>query len=151
MVKIFRCRECGNRTAEIWKEHQRCIECGGPVEHLDVDMGFAERVPRVLNIGGAAFAIIAFLYLMYKLIAGDLGRQEGTTTMILFLVGIVFLASSLIFLMQLSSKAKVRSETMVSGRKQRRVREGPQREDVRSGKVGPPVRRTASKLPLKKR
>jgi hypothetical protein len=150
MVRIDICEKCGHRMSEVWKEHDTCEDCGGPVEKVDVDMGFYERAPRILMVGGIGFTVFAILYFLYKIINGDLGQDEGTTSMVMFMVGIAFFAASLIVRTQMSSKAIGSAVPSRVSRRQRRLK-GPdleRRANVRSGSVVSPARRTASKLPV---
>ena len=116
-------------------------------------MGFADRVPRVLNVGGIAFMIFAVLFIIYKLADGDLGRDSGINIMVLFAAGICFFAASLVTQFQLSTRAKEKVVDIPEGRKQRRVKmgSGQERGHVKEGKIEPPRRRTASKVPIRRR
>ncbi len=151
MVKIVTCQECGNRMTQEWKEYSLCPECGGPVDSIDIDMGFAERTPRILMVSGAAFCLFAVCYLLFKLISDDIGQSDGTTTMVFFLVGIGFFAASLLVRMQVSNKAKENATSKDTYRKQRMVKNDPGegQKVVRSGKVETPPRRTATKVPVR--
>jgi hypothetical protein len=123
------------------------------MEQFEVDMGFSDRIPRVLNVGGIAFMVFAILYIFYKLIDGGIGKDSGIDIIVLFFAGICFFAASLIAQFHLSNKAKLKIPDQSVGRKQRKVKMDPgqKRDAVRTGKVEPPLRRTASKVPIKKR
>jgi hypothetical protein len=153
LVKIAICRTCGRKISQVWNERSNCTNCGGPLEQLEVEMGFSDRIPRVLNVGGVAFMVFAILYIFYKLIDGGIGKDSGINIIILFLAGICFFAASLIVQFHLSNKAKVNLPDRSVDRKQRRVktRSDHDRDAVKTGKVEPPRRRTASKVPIRKR
>ena len=76
MVKIAICRTCGRKMSQIWNERTNCDSCGGSVDQSEVDMGFSDRVPRILNVGGIAFMVFAILYIFYRLIDGGIGKEE---------------------------------------------------------------------------
>ena len=152
-MKIAKCRTCGRKMSQVWNERTNCDGCGAPVDQVEVDMGFADRIPRVLNIGGIAFMVFAVLYIFYKLIDGDLGRDAGIDIMILFFAGIIFFAASLAAQFQISNRAKEKQIIQTEGRKQRKVRSSKEIEKgaVKTGKIEPPRRRTASKVPIRKK
>jgi hypothetical protein len=152
-VKIAICRTCGRKMSQVWNERTACDSCGGPVEQSEVDMGFSDRVPRVLNVGGVAFMIFAILYIIYKLIDGGIGRDSGIDIIILFFAGICFFAASLITQFHISKKAMERAADKTIKRKQKKLKMKPDidRDTVRTGKIETPIKRTASKVPIKKR
>jgi hypothetical protein len=139
--------------SQIWNEHENCVNCGGPVDQLVVDMGFMDKMPRILNVGGIALIIFAILYFIWKISGSTLGDSGGTDIIILFIAGISFFLLSLVVQFLLFKRARERIPVDLSKRKQRKLRIDPEgvKEPIRSGKVEPPARRTASKLPIKKR
>ena len=153
MVDIARCRECGNKMSQVWGVRGKCIECGGPVEQIKVDMGAMDKVPRYLNMGGIAFTLFAVLYLIYQLARDEMGRSQGTTVIVLFLVGIIFFTISLLVQLQLASRAKEQMVEELASRRLRRLRprERDEGSNIRSGRVEPLPRRTASKVLVKRR
>jgi len=153
MVDIARCRTCGSKMSQVWGARENCVDCGGPVDQVNVDMGGLDRVPRYLNVGGIALTIFAVLYLIYELARDQMGRSQGTTVIGLFLIGILMFAASLTFQFQLASMAKERTGDKPETRRQRRVRtrEGEGEANIRSGRMETPPRRTASKVLVRRR
>jgi hypothetical protein len=139
--------------SEYWKDHSTCSECGGNLDKVEVDMGFSERIPRVLTIGGAGFTVLAVIYLVVKMATDGIGHREGTTTTILISIGIGFLFASLVFRWRMTEIAKTRAEAAATSRKLKRVKRpvGDQGEVVRSGEVKDPVRTRASKIPVRRK
>ena len=68
LVKIGRCGSCGEYTSEIWKEKENCPSCGGPMDHLDQDIGTLEHLPRIINIGGLILIVLGMpVYSLIKI------------------------------------------------------------------------------------
>jgi len=153
MVDIARCRTCGNKMSQVWGVRENCVECGGPVEQVSVDLGGMDRVPRYINVAGIALTIFAVLFLIYELARDQMGRSQGTSVIVIFLFGILMFTVSLLVQFWLASIAKERTVEEPGPRKQRKVRprEGDAGTKIRSGRMEPPQRRTASKVLVKRR
>jgi len=153
MVDIAMCRTCGSKMSQVWGVKENCAECGGPVEQVNVDLGSLDRVPRYLNVGGVALTIFAVMYLVLELARDQMGRSQGTTVIVIFLFGILLFTASLAFQFRLASIAKERTVEEPVRRRRRRVRprEGEEGANIRSGRMEPPPRRTASKVLIRRR
>ncbi|MGA1873474.1 MAG: hypothetical protein ACMUHY_07350 [Thermoplasmatota archaeon] len=153
MVNVARCRKCGARMSQVWGMKEDCSECGGPVDQVRVDMGYVDRVPRIVNMLGIALAVFAVLYLLLMLAMDDLGSSEGTVVIILFIAGILCFAVSLMVQIQLASVARTKEFESGDTRRMRKLRPADMEDGsrVRSGRIQEPPRRTASKLPIRRR
>ncbi|MBN1539780.1 MAG: hypothetical protein JW939_06515 [Candidatus Thermoplasmatota archaeon] len=147
MVRVAVCRKCNSTTSEVWKARTTCMECGSPIDHLDVSTGSLDRLPRILNMAGIAFAIFAVLYLLFGIAFMDMGRKDGINIIVIFLAGTLLFLTSLMLQLYLSTRAREKIETGQEPGRQRHLRRESGDEPVRSGPIGPPSRK-ASKLPI---
>ncbi|MBN1391099.1 MAG: hypothetical protein JXA22_10710 [Candidatus Thermoplasmatota archaeon] len=151
MVKITVCRTCGSTMSEIWNTRESCVECGGQVDHVEVNMGSIERLPRLLNIMGLILTVLAVIYLLFKLFMDDMGRQEGINIIVLFIGAILLFCVSLLSQFHLFTSARKKAGMVPGPRRQRRMRDQDDGQPIRSGRIEPTTRRTASKVPLNRK
>jgi hypothetical protein len=129
MVKIGRCTSCGSHIKEIGKEKENCDRCGGPVDHIEVDMGPVTYVPRALNIGGLILIVIGVILL----IAAPAGRNgddgNSIATLVLVISAVVLFIFSLIVQLAIFREAARKRESVKVKAKTTRIGA----EDGRSG------------------
>jgi hypothetical protein len=134
--------------SEVWKDVENCDECGGPIDHIEIDMGSRDRIPRFLNIGGIAFAIFGVLFMIFKFAVDEVSRSDGWTIMTLFIIGIMLFIASLLFQVQLAQRAREKAADERSTRKQKKLRARSDGRDLKitTGSLEDRPRRTASKV-----
>lgn len=117
MVKIGRCNSCGQYTSEIWKERDNCPSCGGPMDHIDVDIGTMEHLPRIMNIGGLILLVLAVIVFIAEP-AGNNGGDGVSGPLFLIIASIALFFVSLISQNLLSGLAmRKRERTLIREKK----------------------------------
>jgi uncharacterized protein (DUF983 family) len=143
MVNIGRCSSCGTYISELFATKDNCKDCGGSIDHIKVELGPVEHLPRLFNIlGGLFFVIGLFLFLLSFSENGI-----GSMYLLLMVVGILSFIGSLVSNQYLVKKAIAKRSAMKIG--QKRTRKDQPGPDIKKGKVEA-NRKIATKVVLKK-
>ncbi len=136
MVEIGRCSSCGTYTSEVWSKNDNCKECGGSTDHMKIELGQIEFLPRFFNIGGGLVFLIG-LILFFVSFASD---SIGSAYLFFLFGGILLFIISLISQYFIVRKAIERASILKISRKKTR-KSGPAQkkdeneDDVKAGQM----------------
>jgi len=112
MTGVGRCKGCGALSSEVWGKRDECRECGASIEHIKVDMGYREHLPRVFRFAGLAIVALDLGMIVIASLGSGIDKDILLIALVIMVIGAISFAISLALHMDLSRKAVKKAASM---------------------------------------